>query len=86
MKIQVFGSGSGCAPCTTMLRNVEAAIAELGLSTQVEYVTRIQQMLELGIAGSPALVVDGDVKCVGRALDVATIKAILTSTKTEVPK
>jgi hypothetical protein len=43
-------------------------------------------MLDLGIAGSPALVVDGDIKCVGRALDVAAIKVILASTKTEVLK
>ena len=86
MKIQVFGSGSGCAPCKTLLRNVEAAVAELGLSTSVEHVTRIQEMLELGITGSPALVVDGDVKCVGRALDVAAIKAVLTSSMTEVTK
>jgi small redox-active disulfide protein 2 len=78
MKIQVFGSGGGCAPCKTMLRNAETAVAELGLSTEVEYVTRIQHMLELGISGSPALVVDGEVKCVGKALDVTAIKAILT--------
>jgi len=77
MKIQVFGSGGGCAPCKTMLRNVEAAVADLGLSIPVEYVTRVQQMLDLGITGSPALVVDGEVKCVGRALEVAAIKAIL---------
>jgi len=85
MKIQVFGSG-GCGPCKTMLRNVEAAVVELGLSTKVEYVTRIQAMLELGITGSPALVVDGDIKCVGRALDVEAAKAILAPFKTEVPK
>ena len=85
VKVQVFGSGSGCAPCKTTLRNAEIAVAELGLPTQVEYITRIQQMLELGISGSPALVVDGDVKCVGRALDVAAIKAVLTSSKTEQP-
>lgn len=81
MKIQVFGSGGGCAPCKTMLRNVELAIAALGLATQAEYVTRVQQMIDLGITGSPALVVDGEIKCVGRALDVAAVKAILTSSK-----
>jgi len=86
MKVQLFGSGSGCAPCKAMLRNVELAIAELGLATQVEYITRVQQMLDLGITGTPALVIDGEVKCVGRALEVTAIKALLTSPKTEVSK
>ena len=86
MKIQVFGSGGGCAPCKTMLRNVEAAVAELDLAVPVEYVTRIQQMLDLGISGSPALVVDGEVKCAGKVLDVAAIKAVLATNESEVSK
>ena len=84
MRIQVFGTG--CAPCKKMLGNVETAAAELGLSSQVEHVTRVQAMIDAGITGTPALVVDGEIKCVGRALDVATIKSILTSSQTEVRK
>ncbi len=63
MSRQVFGSGGGCAPCKiTVRRNARAAIAELGVATEAEYVTHIQQMLKLRIAGSPALVVDEQVK------------------------
>ncbi len=83
MKIQVFSSGGGCAPCKTMLRNVETAVSELGLDVRVEYVTRMQQMLDLGITGTPALVVDGLVKSIGKALDVSAVKAILTVPKEE---
>ena len=86
MRIQVFGAGSGCAPCKALLRNVERAVAELGLSTPVEYVTQIQRMIELGITGSPALVVDGTVKSVGRTLDVAAVKAILAGQNPEAPR
>ena len=82
MRIQVFGTG--CAPCKVMLRNVEAAVAELGLASQVEHVTRLEEMLDAGITGTPTLVVDGVIKSVGRALDVATIKSILTSSHAEV--
>ena len=84
MRIQVFGTG--CAPCKKMLSNVLAAAADLGLASQVEHVTRIQAMAEAGITGTPALVVDGEIKCVGRALDVTAIKTILMSHKTEAPK
>lgn len=44
----------------------------------MEYVTSIRQMLELGITATPALVIDGDVKCVGRALDLPALKELLT--------
>jgi len=84
MKVQVFGAG--CASCKTMLRNVEVAVAELGLGTQVEHVTRVQAMLDAGITGTPALVIDGRVKCVGRALDVPDIKSLLASSRTELLK
>ena len=84
MRIQVFGTG--CAPCKVMLRNVEAAVAELGLASQVEHVTRLEEMLDAGITGTPTLVVDGVIKSVGRALDVATIKSILTFSQREVRK
>lgn len=81
MKIQVFGTG--CAPCKAMLRNVQTAVAELGLGSPVEHVTRVQAMLDAGITGTPAFVVDGEIKCVGRTLDVAAIKAILGSSRGE---
>lgn len=83
MKVQVFGSGGGCTPCEIMLRDSQAAVAELRVASEAEYVTRIQLMLELGIAASPALVVDGQVKCVGRALDIAEIKTILAAPAAE---
>ena len=82
MKIQVFGTG--CASCKEMLRNVTAAVEELGVTSPVEHVTRVQQMLDAGITGTPALVVNGDIKCVGKVLGVAAIESILTSTKSEV--
>jgi small redox-active disulfide protein 2 len=82
MRIQVFGTG--CAPCKTMLQNVEKAVAELRLGARVEHVTRIQAMLDAGVTGTPALVLDGEIKSVGKALDVATIKSILTSAASEV--
>jgi small redox-active disulfide protein 2 len=81
MKIQVFGAG--CASCKVMLRNVETAVAELKLGAQVEHVTRVQAMLDAGITGTPALVVDGEVRSVGRALEVAAIRSLLTAPRTE---
>lgn len=81
MRIRVFGTG--CAPCKAMLRNVETAVAELGLAAEVEHVTRVQEMIDAGITGTPTLVVNGEIKCVGRALDVPAIKSLLGSSHKE---
>ena len=75
MRVQVFGTG--CAPCKAMLKNVETAVAELGLGCQVEHMTRVRDMIDAGVTGTPALAIDGKLLSVGRVLDVTAIKAIL---------
>jgi len=82
MRIQVFGMG--CSPCKEMLSNVKAAVERLGLDHPVEHVTRVKAMLNAGVTGTPALVVNGEIKCVGRVLDVTSIESILSSSKSEV--
>jgi len=75
LQIQVLGSG--CAPCTTMKRNVQQAVDELDLGCEVESVTRLARFIELGIAQTPAFVVNGVVHSVGTVLSVAEIKTVL---------
>lgn len=77
MKVQVFGTA--CAACTVMKRNVDTAVAELGLDCTVEHVTRILDMIDHGVGATPALAIDGDLKVVGRALDVPAIKELLSA-------
>ncbi len=84
MKIRIFGTG--CAPCKAMLHNVQTAVAELGLGAQVEHVTRIQEMIDAGITATPTLVVDGEIKSVGRALDVPALKTLLVACRSESPE
>lgn len=84
MTIRVFGTG--CAPCKTTLKNVQRAVTELGLGAEIEYVSRVQAMLDAGITGIPALVVDGELECVGQALDVPALETLLASCRTEISK
>ena len=68
MKIQVFGPG--CAKCNKLAENARQAAEELGLDYTLEKVTGIDEMLALGVMTTPALVVDGEVKLVGKAASV----------------
>jgi len=64
MEIKVLGPG--CAKCQQTEKIVKEAIAELGISANVEKVTDIMKIAGYGVFGTPAVVVDGEVKSVGK--------------------
>jgi len=77
MKIEILGPG--CAKCKTLAANAENAVAELGLDCEIEKVTSIDEIVKRGVLITPALVVDGKVRLVGRPSSVAEIKNVLSA-------
>jgi small redox-active disulfide protein 2 len=65
MKIQILGTG--CAKCRKLTENAETAARALGLQYELEKVTDIQEIMRFGVLTTPALVIDGKVKLVGKA-------------------
>ena len=76
MKLQILGTG--CPKCRKLAANTEAAAKELGLDYEIEKVTDINEIMTFGVMVTPALVVDGQVKVVGKVPDPDAIKAMLT--------
>ena len=64
MEIKVLGPG--CPKCGQTEKIVKEAVAEAGVDAQVEKVTDIMKIMAFGIMGTPAVVVDGQVKSVGK--------------------
>jgi small redox-active disulfide protein 2 len=64
MDIKVLGPG--CARCAQTEKIVKEALADLGLAVKVEKVTDIKAIAGYGVLGTPAVVVDGKVKCMGK--------------------
>lgn len=58
--------GPGCPNCDRLESEVMAAMAELSIQGSVEHIRDIKEIGKYGVMGSPALVVNGKVKCVGR--------------------
>jgi small redox-active disulfide protein 2 len=75
MKIEVLGPG--CAKCTKLYENTQNAVKELNLQAEIAKVEEIQKILNAGVMMTPALVLDGEVKSVGKVLNVEEIKNIL---------
>jgi small redox-active disulfide protein 2 len=75
MKIQVLGTG--CAKCKQLTANAEKAVAELGLGIPVEKVEEIREIMKFSVMSTPALVVDGKVRSVGKVLSPDDVKKLL---------
>jgi len=75
MKIQILGPG--CAKCNKLAKVTESAAKELGIEFDIEKVTDIKQIMALGVMATPALVIDGDIKVVGKVPSTKELKKIL---------
>jgi small redox-active disulfide protein 2 len=64
MEIKILGPG--CPKCQQTEKVVKEAVAECGVNAQVEKVTNLLDIASYGVFGTPAVVVDGKVKSVGK--------------------
>jgi small redox-active disulfide protein 2 len=74
-KLQILGPG--CPSCNTLAELTAKAATELALEFELEKVTQIDRILSFDVAGTPALVVDGEVRVVGRVPSVNELKQLI---------
>ncbi len=73
MDIKILGPG--CLRCEQTAKNVKEAVAETGIDAKVEKVTDLLEIAKYGVFGTPAVVVDEEVKSVGKIPEIKEIKA-----------
>lgn len=69
--------GSGCKNCHALLENTEAAVKNMGLSIEPEYVTDMEKIMAYGVMSMPALVVNEKVVSMGKVLKAADVEKLL---------
>ncbi len=74
-KIQVLGPG--CPKCRKLAENAKEAVEQHELDFEVEKVTDINEIMKFGVMITPALVVDGQVKSVGKVPSADEIRQML---------
>jgi small redox-active disulfide protein 2 len=79
MEIKVLGPG--CAKCQQTEKVVKEAVAEAGISAEVEKVTDMMKIAGFGVFGTPAVVINGEVKSVGKIPKKDDIKKWLAAAK-----
>jgi len=76
MEIKVLGTG--CSKCKTLEKLTRDAVAESGISAEIEKVEDIYKIMSYGVMSTPALVVNQKVVVSGRIPSLAEIKELLS--------
>lgn len=76
MEIKILGPG--CPKCQQTEKVVKEAVAEAGVAAEIEKVTDLMKIAGYGVFGTPAVVVDGEVKSVGKIPNKEDVKSWIT--------
>ncbi|MCP4023148.1 MAG: thioredoxin family protein [Desulfobacteraceae bacterium] len=75
MEIKVLGPG--CAKCKKTEKLILQVINETCVDANVEKVTDMMDIASYGVFGTPAVIIDNNVKCMGKVPKKDQIKAWL---------
>lgn len=77
MDIKILGSG--CVNCKNLETNTRKALAELGLTVEIDKVTDPVEIVSWGVMSTPALVIDDEVVLSGRVPPTEQIKQLIAA-------
>lgn len=69
--------GAGCKSCHEQYENAQAAVKNMGLSVEVEYITDMEKVMGYGVMSMPAIVVNEKVASMGKVLKAADVEKLL---------
>ena len=81
--LQIKVLGPGCAQCDRLERELKNIMAETGMVADIEHVRDIKEIGKYGVMGTPALVINRQVKSVGSVPPKAKIVAWLKDAEKE---
>ena len=73
--IQVLGSG--CPSCKKLFELTKQAVQKMNIKTEVEYITDIQKIIEMGVLQTPVLAINGKPVMTGATSDLEKIIGLL---------
>ncbi len=74
MELDIIVFGVGSMRDRVMLRSVQMALDDLGLSLPIEYVSSINEFMMNGLSGIPALKINDTIVADGRTPSVSELK------------
>ena len=69
--------GTGCPKCKKLEENTIQAVSQLSGNFTIEKVKDLNDIIDYGVMFTPALVIDEEVKSVGKVLSINEIKELV---------
>lgn len=69
--------GAGCKSCHEQYEYAKAAVANMDLSVEVEYITDMEKVMSYGVMSMPAIVVNDKVVSMGKVLKAADVEKLI---------
>jgi len=79
MKVQILGTG--CPKCRMLEETARRVIEKYNLPAEVEKVTDLDAIMDMGVMITPALAIDGEVKSAGKILNEDQVKSYIEGGK-----
>lgn len=76
--LQIKVLGSGCPCCDDLEQDLMAVMTEMNLAADIEHVTDPAEIGNYEVTGTPALVINGEVKAVGTIPKKTQLKELLS--------
>ena len=76
MEIKILGAG--CASCKKLHEITMEAVKELKADADILYITDMAEIMQSGIMSTPALLINGKVKSMGRVPRLKEIKQMVS--------
>jgi hypothetical protein len=83
LEIKVLGSGCPC--CDDVEQDLMAVMTEMDLVADIEHVTDPAEIGNYGVTGTPALIINGEVKAVGSMPKKPQLRALLNEAAAKYP-
>ena len=84
MNIKVLGSG--CSKCKQLEQTVNDVVKELGIDTNIEHVTNINDIIAYAILTTPGLVINEEVVSAGKVPTKAEVTQFIINAKAKEEK
>ena len=76
-KMEIKVLGPGCKRCEKTTERIRQVLAEVASDARVTKVTDMMDIAGYGVVGTPAVIVDGQIKCSGKVPGKKEIRAWL---------
>ncbi|VVS92294.1 thioredoxin family protein [Desulfoluna spongiiphila] len=76
--VEIKVLGPGCPQCERLERWVITVMTETGIEADLDHVRDLKEIASYGVMGTPALIINREVKAVGKVPSKATLTAWLT--------